>query len=177
MCDSRASRPSCVFHGNLDRAVEEDSPLCPGEVSVFFHALENATLGFPSLYYTLHATICWTLLSQTPFGIMSGIMCSAAGPSGNHTIHPARPGAMFYQWRYAAPPVCVQLRISYKGEIIADLSLPSSVILCIHPMLYIIGTSFKGTLYPFGKNVFLQELHDKLHFSITDTTVSPTKSI
>lgn len=97
MCDSRDSSPSCVFHGNLDGVIEEDNPLGPGEVSVFFHASENATLGFPNLYYTLHATICWDLLSQTPFSIMSGIMCGAAGPSGNRTLHPGRAGAMLYQ--------------------------------------------------------------------------------
>lgn len=80
-----------VLRRNLDRVIEEDPPsLRPGEVSVIFDAAENATLGFPSLYYSLHATICWSLLSQTPFSIMSGIICSAAGPSGNHTLNPGR---------------------------------------------------------------------------------------
>lgn len=66
MCDRQDLNPSCVFHGNLKGVIEEDSPLCPGEVSVFFHTSENATFGFPIFYYTLHARICRTLLSQKP---------------------------------------------------------------------------------------------------------------
>lgn len=47
------SSPSCVFHGNLDGVIKEDSPLGPGDVSVFFARLGecHARLSEPLLHF------------------------------------------------------------------------------------------------------------------------------
>lgn len=72
MCDTQDRNSSCVFHGNLKGVIEEDSPICSGEVSVFSFHICRSDL---PLYFACN--LLNPIITKS-VSIMSGVISSAA---------------------------------------------------------------------------------------------------